>query len=388
MAVDLDRLIADPHAHVPHGAVTGARRSLQSAVMAPKFVRPTVRDMDGYTPGEQPAPGARVIKLNTNENPYPPSPDVMKAIRDIEPESLRRYPQPAADAFREAAAKVLGVAAEQILAGNGSDDVLTIATRTFVPPGGTLASPEPSYSLYPVLAKLEEATFVGVKWLDGYELPVEGLLATKPDAIYLANPNAPTGTFVAPAKVAELAKAFDGLVLVDEAYVDFADDNCLSLVKDHANVVVSRTLSKAYSLAGLRFGFAVARPAVIEQMAKVKDSYNCDAIAIAAATAAILDQDHARQQWDMVRGERQRLSAELTQMGWDVLPSQANFLLARPPSGRGKDVYLGLKEQGILVRHFDKPGLADKVRITIGTPQEMNALLGGIKALSAAEKAA
>jgi len=356
--------------------------------MAPQFVRQTVRDMDGYTPGEQPGPGERVVKLNTNENPFPPSPKVLQAVRDIEPEMLRRYPNPSADAFRAAAAKVLEVTPDMILAGNGSDDILTIATRTFLAAGDVLAYPEPTYSLYSVLARLQDARVKTVKWEEDWSLPIDALVATKAGAIYLANPNAPSGTFVSPMKVAELAKAFDGLLLVDEAYVDFADDSCLALVKDHANVVISRTFSKAYCLAGLRFGFAIAQPRVIDEMMKVKDSYNCDAISIAAATVAIQDQEYARKTWDHVRAERQRVSSELTQLGWTVLPSQANFILAASPDGRGKEAYLGLKEQGILVRYFDKPGLTDKIRITIGTSQENNALLGGIKALTAAEKAA
>jgi histidinol-phosphate aminotransferase len=257
-----------------------------------------------------------------------------------------------------------------------------------VPPEGTLAYPDPTYSLYPVLASLEEAKTIGVKWERDYALPIDGLLATRANAIYIANPNAPTGTFVPPLKIAELAKNFAGLVLVDEAYVDFAEDNCLALVKGLPNVVISRTLSKAYSLAGLRFGYAIAQAQIISEMVKVKDSYNCDAVSICAATAAIEDQEHARRSWDHVRSERQRLTVELTQMGWTVLPSQANFIFAAAPDGRGRAAYVGLKEQGILVRYFDTPGLQDKIRITVGTSQENNALLGGIKALNAPEKAA
>lgn len=344
--------------------------------------------MDGYTPGEQPSAGSRVVKLNTNENPFPPSPRVMQAIREIEPELLRRYPNPTADAFRAAAAELFKVTPDNILAGNGSDDILTIATRTFVPPGGLLASPDPSYSLYPILAKLEDAKFAPVPWEDNWDLPVDALAATGADAIYIVNPNAPTGTFVSPQRIAELAKKFKGLVLVDEAYADFADENCVGLVKDFANVVISRSLSKAYSLAGLRFGYAIARENVIAEMLKVKDSYNCDAVAIAAATAALADQEYARFTWDHIKNERTRLTAELSAAGWGVLPSRANFLLATTPDGNGRRAYEGLKEQGILVRYFDKPGLSDKIRITIGTSQENNALLGGIKALTTTEKAA
>lgn len=356
--------------------------------MAPPFVRANVRDMQGYTPGEQPGAGERVVKLNTNENPFAPSDKVMLAIAQVEPEMLRRYPDPMAGNFRAAAAKVLGVAPGMILAGNGSDDILTIATRTFLRPGGVLACPEPTYSLYPILARLEDARYVPVQWDREWTLPTDALVETGADAVYLANPNAPSGTFVSPTKVEELARRFRGLVLIDEAYVDFADDNCLALVKEYANVVISRTLSKAYSLAGLRFGYAVAQPQVIEQMAKVKDSYNCDAISALAATAAIEDQESARKSWEFVRGERQRLSSELMQLGWSVTKSQANFILATAPNGRGRDVYDGLKQQGILVRYFDKPGLTDKIRITVGQSQENNALLAGIKALTVSGKAA
>lgn len=356
--------------------------------MAPKFVRSNVRQMDGYTPGEQPAPGERVVKLNTNENPFPPSPKVMAAIREIEPEMLRRYPNPVGHAFRTAAGKVLGISPEQILCGNGSDDILTIATRTFISPGGVLAAPDPTYSLYPVLARLEDSKYVSVPWGTDWSLPIDDLLETKANAIYLANPNAPSGTFVPPQQVAELASKFDGLLLVDEAYCDFAEQNCLELVSEFANIVISRTFSKAYSLAGMRFGYAIAREEVIFEMMKVKDSYNVDAVSVVAATAAIEDQEYAKRSWEHVKAERQRLTSELQQLGWSVLPSQANFIFASVPGGRGKEAYQKLKSQGILVRFFDKPGLNDKLRITIGTGQENNALLAGIRELSVGEKAA
>ena len=365
---------------IPHNCYT--------AGMAPTFVRPNVRATHGYSPGEQPGVGERVVKLNTNENPFPPSPKVMQAIRELEPESLRRYPQPRADDFRNAAAKALGVTADMILAGNGSDDILTIATRTFIPPGGTLAYPSPTYSLYQVLADLEEAKVLTVPWGDDWSLPIDALLATKANAIYLVNPNAPSGSVVPPETVSKLAEKFDGLLLVDEAYADFADTNCLGLLDKHDNVVISRTLSKSYCLAGLRFGYAVARPEVIHEMMKVKDSYNCDAIAIAAATAAITDREYAKMTWDHVRGERNRLSHELKASGFDVLPSQANFLLAAVPGGDGAAMYRRLKHLGILVRHFDKDGLRQYVRITIGTTAENNALLCGVRELLASEKAA
>jgi histidinol-phosphate aminotransferase len=232
------------------------------------------------------------------------------------------------------------------------------------------------------LSQIEGARAVGIPWEKDWSLPIDELADSKAHAIYIANPNAPSGSFVPPTQIAELAGRFKGAVLVDEAYADFAEDNCISLVARHSNLIISRTLSKAYSLAGLRFGYAIAQPDVIDQMMKVKDSYNCDAISILAATAAIGDQDYARRGWENIREERQRVSSELTQLGWTVLPSQANFILASVPNGKGREAYLGLKEQGILVRYFNLPGLTDKIRISIGTSQENNALIGGIMALS------
>ncbi len=357
--------------------------------MAPSnLVRTTVRTMSGYAPGEQPAPGERVVKLNTNENPYPPSPRVMEAIQAVDVEMLRRYPHPLADRFRESCARLWSVEANQIIAGNGSDDILTIATRTFVPPGGSIASPDPSYSLYPVLARLEDARHVGVPWLDGFGLPIEALIATRASAIYLANPNAPTGTVVEIAEIAKLARAFAGLVLVDEAYGDFWGQSAVPLVKDFANVVVSRSLSKGYALAGLRFGYGVAQSGVIDEMMKVKDSYNCDAISIVAATAAIEDQAHASRGWENVRLERERMTHHLSELGFKVIPSQANFVLATVPGGDGRRFYEGLRRQGILVRYFDKPGLSDKLRITVGTGQENDALIAGLLTMIEKQQAA
>jgi histidinol-phosphate aminotransferase len=334
--------------------------------------------MAPYVPGEQPGPGEKVIKLNTNENPFPPSPRVLEAIRTVDPEKLRRYPSPKADAFRAVAARVHGVTADMVLAGNGSDEILAIAMRTFVGPGEILAYPDPTYSLYPVLAEEGENRVRTVAWEADWELPIEALLATSPRAIFFANPNAPSGTLVKKSRVRELALAFDGLVLVDEAYVDFADESCLDLVCELPNLVLCRTFSKGYSLAGLRFGYAIAAPAVVAEMMKVKDSYNCDAVAILAATAALEDQPYAKKTWQAVRTERVRLASLLAQRGYDVVPSQANFLFVRCPHPKAADIYLALKRQGILVRFFDKPGLSDRLRITIGTAEQNDSLLGAL----------
>lgn len=343
--------------------------------------RVTVANMAGYAPGEQPKPGEQVIKLNTNENPYPPSPKVLDAIRHVDPNALRRYPQPMADDFRAVAARVHGVRPECVLAGNGSDDILQIALRTYCAAGDVLASPDPTYSLYPVLCELADVRFVTVPWGEGWSLPIDALLATQPRAIFFANPNAPSGTVVSNDAISALAARTSALVLVDEAYVDFAERNALELISRHDNVLVSRTLSKGYGLAGLRFGYGIAHPSIIDQMTKVKDSYNCDAIAIAAASAALDDQDYAKACWARVREQRQRLTGELTARAFSVLPSQGNFVLATVPNaGDAGAWYRSLKSQGVLVRFFDKPGLRDKLRITVGTPEENDALLAALDA--------
>jgi histidinol-phosphate aminotransferase len=273
---------------------------------------------------------------------------------------------------------------EQILAGNGSDDILQIALRTYCAPGDVLASPDPTYSLYPVLSELADVRFVTVPWSEGWSLPIAALLAAGPRAIFFANPNAPSGTCIPPSVVSNLASQTEALVLVDEAYVDFADADCLPLVHEHDNVLIARTLSKGYGLAGLRFGYAVGHPGVVAEMAKVKDSYNCDAVAIAAACAALDDRAYAAERWALVRTERARLTRELTRRDFDVIPSQGNFVLATVPGADcARPLYEALKARGVLVRFFDKAGLNDKLRITIGTPAETDALLEAIDASSA-----
>ena len=342
--------------------------------------RASVAASAGYTPGEQPRPAERIIKLNTNENPYPPSPHVAEAIATFAVDSLRRYPAPMADKFREAAAQLYKISPAQVLAGNGSDDILNIIIRAYLDPNDVLAYPDPSYSLYPVLANIHGVRTVPVPWGPHWSLPADALVASGARVVFITNPNAPSGTTVPTATLRTFALRFSGLVLIDEAYVEFADESALPLLADCPNVVLSRTLSKSYSLAGLRFGYAMAAAPVIEELAKVKDSYNCDALSIAAATAALQDQPYARSTWAQVKTERVRMVAELTARGFDVIPSQANFIFARPPNADGVNLYAHLKQKGILVRHFNKPGLADRVRISIGTHEENTELLAALPA--------
>ncbi len=344
-----------------------------------ELVRPNIAQMSGYVPGEQPTdPG--VIKLNTNENPYPPSPRVMEAIGAITPEQLRRYPSPNAKAFREAAARVHGVSADMILATNGGDELLSVAIRACAGQTETVAFLEPSYSLYPVLADMQGARHLVLRYqLDGanWRLPA-GIENTQAAILLIVNPNAPSGTLTDLSELAHIAKHFRGVLVIDEAYVDFAPRSALELARQFPNVLILRSMSKGYGLAGLRFGYGIAQPALLRQLEKVRDSYACDAVAIAAATAAILDQDYARQRWEKVIAERTRLAVALRALGFELTDSHSNFLLATVAGDRkltARQVYETLKGRNILVRWWDLPQIADKIRITVGTAQQNDALL-------------
>ena len=345
-------------------------------------VRPNILSMAGYVPGEQPR-GGEYVKLNTNENPYPPSPRVFEAIRAaLTGDKLRKYPEPLGDTFREAAAGVLGVLTESILIGNGSDDVLTILTRTFVPEGGLVASPTPSYILYRSLAEIQGARFETVPFASEWQLP-QPWPGEPPDLLYVANPNSPTGTFIEPEAVVQLAHQLNRPVVLDEAYVDFAPRNGLRFTTA-ANLIVTRTLSKSYSLAGIRFGFAVAHPAVVRELVKVKDSYNCDVLSLAAATAAVQDQEYLAETRKKIVATRERLTESMGGLGFDVLPSHANFVWARRQDRPVKPLYEGLKARKILVRYMSYPGHGDGLRVSVGTDAEIDLFLRELSALLAA----
>ncbi|MGC8643969.1 MAG: histidinol-phosphate transaminase [Isosphaeraceae bacterium] len=337
------------------------------------WFRPHIPRMAGYVPGEQPQEGG-FIKLNTNENPYPPSPRVIEALGRVLTDRLRLYPDPLGTEFRRTAAELHGVEPGMILAGNGSDDVLTIITRAFVGPGELAAYPAPSYLLYSTLIQLQDGRehvvpFSGDWRLDPAEFRVPGL-----KLVYLANPNSPSGTALEPAEVANLAEALPCPLVVDEAYADFADEHCIALVRDHPNVIITRSFSKGYSLAGVRLGYLVAQAAVIEQLLKVKDSYNCDALSLAAGVAALQDQDYLNVTRSRIRATRHRLTLELRELGYNVPVSQANFVWATggPPA---PETFARLKKEKILVRLMTYPGHAPGLRISIGTDAEIDRLL-------------
>lgn len=345
------------------------------------FFRENITEMHGYVPGEQPR-GQEFIKLNTNENPYPCSPKVKAAIGRAVQAGLQKYPDPLATEFRERAGELLGVDPSWILCGNGSDDILTIVTRALVDPGQQVRFPQPSYVLYKTLAEIQGAQCHVVNYQPDWSLGEE---FTKPcDKLrlaYLANPNSPSGTVLPPDEVAHIATALPCPLLVDEAYTDFAETNCLELVAQHEKVIVSRTLSKSYALAGLRFGYLVAQPQLIAQFAKVKDSYNCDALSIAGATAAIDDQAWFNETRVTILATRTRLIDELRGLGFDCVDSQANFLWCSHPRHGSETLYQQLKAGGVLVRYMDYPGWVDGLRITVGTDEQVTALIELLKSI-------
>ena len=355
------------------------------------FERERIRRMRGYTSGEQPLDDA-TIKLNTNENPYPPSPAVAEALGRFDVATLRRYPQPTADPFRDLVAARAGLARDSVLVTNGGDEGLRLAFTTYLEPGDVFGTTDPSYSLYPVLSEIQGCDTVTVPLTDHWELPGD-FAARLNDAgarlVCLVCPHAPTGHLFDVSTLTRLANELQGVLVVDEAYVDFVDPalrhDTINLIRAFENVLLLRTLSKGYSLAGLRFGWMLGSPALIAPMVhKTRDSYNVDALAQTVACAAYADLEYAQDTWEKVRAERRRLRDALCLRGYDVPPAQTNFLLAAPPPDRNVSahaLYEGLKARGILVRHFSAQRLDDKVRITVGDPAQNDRLLSALDEL-------
>jgi histidinol-phosphate aminotransferase len=349
------------------------------AILVLDFLRSNIRAMAGYTPGEQPRQGG-IVKLNTNENPYPPSPRVFEAVREaLTGDRLRRYPDPVGTHFRQVASRVLGVDPDGILIGNGSDDVLTILTRAFVPQEGLIVSLTPSYLLYRTLAELQNAHFATVPFTADWSIP-DPWPRLAAHLTFLANPNSPSGTALSIERIERLAQQIQGPLVVDEAYADFADGNALPLAV-RGRVIVTRSLSKSYSLAGIRFGFAVAEPALVRELVKVKDSYNCDVLSLTAAAAALEDQDHFRAVRARVLATRARMEEELGRLGFTVTPSKANFVWCRRSDRPVKPIFAELKNRNILVRYMVYEGYGDGLRISVGSDEEIDRLLGELTAM-------
>ncbi|MBQ6352281.1 MAG: histidinol-phosphate transaminase [Lentisphaeria bacterium] len=340
------------------------------------YFRPAIDALAGYTPGEQPKI-ENLVKLNTNENPYPPSPAVIAAVAGFAAEKLRRYPDPAADGLRDAVAARYGLKRENVICGNGSDDLLTMIFRAFTAPDRPVAVLDPSYSLYPVLAAMQEAPVIRMP-LDPATFEPSGRLADLArgaNLVMLTRPNAPTGNALGRAEVEAFCAGFDGIVAIDEAYADFADDNCMEFAAKFDNVLVLRTFSKSYSLAGVRLGYAVGHPVLIDGLMKLKDSYNVDMLTQAIGCAAFADEATLNAHVTAIRATRARLAKELGKLGFTVVPSQSNFLFAAPPDGDGARAFGELRRAAVIVRYFPGEVTGRFIRVSIGTDAEIDRLL-------------
>lgn len=345
-----------------------------------KYLRPNIAAMNGYIPGFQPDDSASWIKLNTNENPYPPSPKVVEAILaevGSDGASLRTYPSASSLKLREAAGELYGFDPSWIIMANGSDEVLNNLIRACAGEGQEVGYVHPSYSYYSTLAEIQGAIVCTYGLADSFT--IEAFPEYYHGRVFfLTTPNSPLGFAFPPAYIEELAQNCGGLLVIDEAYADFADWNALELVKKYENVVVTRTLSKSYALAGMRLGLAIARPEIIAALDKIRDHYNLDRLAQAACVAALQDQSYFRESRRKIIDTREWFTRELTAIGYNVIPSQANFVFASPPDKNGKRVYDALYGRNILVRLLSDPLLAYGLRISIGTREEMAATLAAM----------
>jgi histidinol-phosphate aminotransferase len=345
--------------------------------MSSKYIARNVAGLQAYTPGEQPQ-DRQIVKLNTNENPYPPSPGVAAALASFPAERLRLYPDPRGLALRRRIAEIHNCRVEQVFVGNGSDEILALATRAFVENDGSVGYFVPSYSLYPVLAEIRGVAKRPVDLASGFTWNMPA--GYQASLFLLTTPNAPTAMQYDRAAVTAFCRAFDGVVLLDEAYVDFAPDNFmdLALAPGNANTLVMRTLSKSFSLAGLRLGYVIGPEPLIGAIDKIKDSYNLDMLTQAVGLAALNDLEHMRANVGRIQATRARLSAALETRGYRVLPSATNFLFARPPDGHAQAVFDRLRAQKIFVRYFPGPRTGEYLRITIGTDAQVDALLAAL----------
>ena len=351
-----------------------------------KLIRKHVQQLQAYVPGEQPK-GRALAKLNTNENPHPPSPNVLQAVKKAVDGRMRLYPDPAAQELRETLAKFHSVSSSNVIVGNGSDELLALATRAFVEPGkDAIQYFTPSYSLYPVLANIHNATRNEVALKEDFSLPTVAELRKDrwnfmAALTYVTTPNAPSGCGYTTADLEILCKAQKGVVILDEAYVDFAEEDAMALARKHSHVLVSRTFSKAYSLCFQRIGYFVGEAKLISALDKIRDSNNVNGLGQVAALATLRDLPYYRANFREIIRLREQVAAALASVGFAVLPSQTNFLLVKPPRLAARTWQRKLREHNVLVRWFSDLRVKDYLRITIGSEKEMGALMRTVKGI-------
>ncbi|MED4532605.1 histidinol-phosphate transaminase [Metabacillus fastidiosus] len=351
------------------------------------MILPHIKQIKPYVSGIQPATGNNVIQLNLNENPYAPSPNVLNVFRTIKEESLRLYPNSQCDELRRALAGKYDVKKEQTFCGNGSSEIISLLFTVFLDRGHQIAIPDPSFALYYSIAAVHQVECLKIPVRYNFSIDTDALITAEAKAIVLVNPNAPTGLLLPPQEVERIAKHFSGLVIVDEAYIDFAeaDSSIVPLIKKYKNLIVLRTFSKAYSLCGVRVGYCFADEALISALEKGKNLYNVNFISQQLALAALLDEKHLKTTTNAVKRTRDDFIKNIRKLGFNVIQSQTNFVLCSPPAHLGRDrarkLYNQLLEKNIYVRYFEDTLLYDKLRISIGTEEEMKILYDHLKKL-------
>ena len=342
-----------------------------------KYWKEIVKNIEPYIPGEQPG-DKRYIKLNTNENPYPPSPGVIEAIRQAANENLRLYPDPNCEELRETIAGYFGLRKEEVFVGNGSDEILAFSFLAFFNHGRPVLFPDITYSFYKVYAELFQVDYKLIPIDEEFIIPVEEFYAEN-NGIIIPNPNAPTGRFLPVDAFIEIFKHnADSVVIIDEAYIDFGGESAAVIIKEYPNLLIIQTFSKSRSLAGLRVGFCVGHKDLIEGIRRVKNSFNSytlDRLAVAGAIEAIRDENYFQETRSKIINTRERVSARLIEMGFNVIPSKANFIFISHPEVYAANLFHGLKNRGVLVRYFKKPRIDNFLRVTIGIDEEMDCFL-------------
>jgi histidinol-phosphate aminotransferase len=345
--------------------------------MSKSLIRKALQGFQQYVPGEQPPDGQGWVKLNTNESPLPPSPGVIRAITDAADDSLRLYPSPTAAPARQAIGARFGLDPAQVALGNGGDELIEMCFRAFAGSRDSVAYPTPTYPLFDPLCRIHEAIPSPHPTAEPWELPI-GLGPDPAPLKFIVNPNSPTGALFDGQAVEAVVSASKGVVVIDEAYVDFAPRSSLELLERHDNVLLLRTFSKSYGLAGMRIGFALGNRDAIDALNSVKDSYNVDRLAIVAAVAAIEDEAYHKKVVDEVKKNRGELSDALAELGFELVPSATNFVFARPPKPAAA-VVAALRERKILVRHYDREPIAGWIRITVGTGEQHQKLFSALE---------
>ncbi|AMQ05618.1 histidinol-phosphate transaminase [Sporosarcina psychrophila] len=342
-----------------------------------KFWSSMVKRTEPYVPGEQ-IEQKDIVKLNTNENPYPPSPKVIAAIQQEMGRNLQLYPSPTATELRETIGLQYGLTAEEVFVGNGSDEVLAFSFMAFFEPGKPIRFPDVTYSFYPVYAKLFDIPYEEVPLNKDFTLPVDNYFQSE-GGVILPNPNAPTSIYAELEHIDEIVKNNpDQVVIIDEAYIDFASKSATELIRKYDNVLVVQTTSKSRSLAGLRVGFAMGAPSLIAALIRIKDSFNSytlDRLALVGAKAAFEDEDYFEKTTQKIIATREKMNETLQQLNFNVLPSQANFVFTSHQTVPAEFLYNELKKEGVLVRYFNKPGIDNYLRITVGTDKQVERLV-------------